>query len=154
MKKLLQSHIVSTGLAIFSMFFGAGNLIYPIMVGMTSGQHIGVGIVGFLITARLIYHLIGLIAMILYDGNYDAFSSAWVHYQEAFIIGICMMIIGPIIAIPRINHTFAYHDCAIYSGTIITTDYTTIILYFWIDFSRNNFSATYRQNKIVDLLVL
>jgi LIVCS family branched-chain amino acid:cation transporter len=48
-------HVISTGLAIFSMFFGAGNLMYPIIVGISSGQYMIAGLFGFLITAGRTY---------------------------------------------------------------------------------------------------
>src|SRR5574338_102063 len=35
-----------TGLAIFSMFFGAGNVIFPLIMGRDSGHMIWIGILG------------------------------------------------------------------------------------------------------------
>ena len=40
--------IIATGLAIFAMLFGAGNLMYPIKVGITSGKYNFFGISGFI----------------------------------------------------------------------------------------------------------
>ena len=50
MKSIWQSQIVVVGLAIFSMLFGAGNLIYPMNVGSQAGQFNTIAIIGFLIT--------------------------------------------------------------------------------------------------------
>ena len=64
--------IITIGLAIFSMYFGAGNLMFPIGVGVTSGSDWILGILGFITTAVML-PLVGLIAMVLFDGDYNAF---------------------------------------------------------------------------------
>ena len=38
------------GLAIFTMLFGAGNIIYPIRAGVLAGSKHSIGILGFLFT--------------------------------------------------------------------------------------------------------
>lgn len=38
MKSISSLRIFTIGLALFSMLFGAGNLMYPIKVGMDSGE--------------------------------------------------------------------------------------------------------------------
>ena len=107
MKKFFQSHIVTTGLAIFSMFFGAGNLMYPLEVGMESGSQIAWGLLGFLLTAACL-PVLGLFAMILFDGDYKAFFNRLGSTTGSIIVFLSLLIIGPLIAIPRIitlSHT-------------------------------------------------
>ena len=72
MKKIMQSRITIIGLAIFSMLFGAGNIIYPIKAGVLAGSKNYAGIFGFLLTGVCL-PIIGLIAMILFDGHYKQF---------------------------------------------------------------------------------
>ena len=48
MKKMVD--IIVVGFAIFSMFFGAGNLIFPPYIGMTSGSGWLVSYLGFIIS--------------------------------------------------------------------------------------------------------
>lgn len=151
MNKLLNSHVVSTGLAIFSMFFGAGNLIYPIMVGISSGDYTGIGLIGFSLTAILL-PLAGLIAMILFDGNYEAFFNRLGALPGATLIATCMMIIGPVIAIPRIvtlSHTMIAPFLPLKALQIISPLSSFI---FALIFLGVTYLATYRENKIVDLL--
>ena len=64
--------IISIGLAIFSMLFGAGNLIYPLQVGMECGDLTLYGITGFILTAVCL-PIAGLVCMLLFDGNYKSF---------------------------------------------------------------------------------
>lgn len=67
---LKQSFII--GLAMFSMFFGSGNLIFPLSVGKTVGDQYLVGALGFILTAVFVPFL-GIVAMIVYNGNYREF---------------------------------------------------------------------------------
>ncbi|MDP9801277.1 LIVCS family branched-chain amino acid:cation transporter [Arcanobacterium wilhelmae] len=46
--------LVVTGLALFAMFFGAGNLIIPAMIGVDGGSSAWVGAIGFLSTGVLL----------------------------------------------------------------------------------------------------
>lgn len=143
MKKILQSDIVSIGLAIFSMFFGAGNLIYPIKVGMNAGQYNCYAIAGFLLTAVLL-PLFGLIAMILFDGNYKAFLFRLGKIPGYLLLIACMLIIGPGIAIPRIITL---------SHTMMEPFLPSVSVFvFSLIFLGITFLCTFRENKIVDLL--
>jgi len=62
------------GLALFSMFFGGGNLIFPLYVGkLAQDQWISTAI-GFLLTG-VIMPFLGVIAMVLFEGDYNKFFS-------------------------------------------------------------------------------
>ncbi len=102
MKQITKSHIISAGLAIFSMLFGAGNLIYPLMVGQESGNLVFFGMFGFLLTA-VILPVAGLIGIILFDGDYQTFFKRLGEIPGELLLGACMLVIGPIVAIPRIT---------------------------------------------------
>lgn len=62
------------GLALFTMFFGSGNLIFPLAVGQAVEGAYPYGILGFLITGVLV-PFAGLLVMVLYDGLYTNFFS-------------------------------------------------------------------------------
>ena len=47
MKK--NKDIIIIGFALFSMFFGAGNLIFPPFIGMTSGSNWLISFLGFVL---------------------------------------------------------------------------------------------------------
>ncbi len=151
--KNTSSYIITVALAIFSMFFGAGNLLYPLKVGMHSGTHIFFGMLGFLITAVCL-PLAGLIAMILFDGNYDIFFGRLGTRVGNFIIFLCMMIIGPVIAIPRIvtlSHTMTAPFLPFAALQEITPQSSFIFALLFLGIT---YLATYRENRIVDLLGL
>ncbi len=145
MKKLFRSDIITTGLAIFSMFFGAGNLMFPIKVGLVAGNQTPWAMVGFILTTVLL-PLAGLIAIILFQGDYLEFFYRAGRIPGIILTFICTFIIGPLIAMPR----------------IVTISYTVIspfipfmsLAVFSIVFLFMTFLATYRESKIVKLLGL
>jgi LIVCS family branched-chain amino acid:cation transporter len=64
--------ILSTGLAMFSMFFGSGNLVFPLVVGKMSDGHFGLATLGILLTGVVVPFL-GILAMLLFNGNSNDF---------------------------------------------------------------------------------
>lgn len=101
MKILSKYQTLITGFAIFSMFFGAGNVIYPLTSGrFAQGQFLW-AIVGFLSTSVLISFL-GLLAMALFEGDYKSFFSR-IGRVPGFLVTIAIMgLVGPFGAMPRI----------------------------------------------------
>lgn len=61
-----KSNTLSTGLAMFSMFFGAGNVVFPLALGQESQNQTIFAVLGLLITAVGVPFM-GLIAMTLFD---------------------------------------------------------------------------------------
>lgn len=64
--------IMITGLALFAMFFGAGNMIFPLQLGVDAGQHVLPALLAFIITGVGVPFL-GLFAVSLYEGDYWRF---------------------------------------------------------------------------------
>jgi LIVCS family branched-chain amino acid:cation transporter len=151
MKNKPSLYIVTVGLAVFSMFFGAGNLIYPLMVGLESGCYTGIGMAGFLLTSTCL-PLMGLIAMILFDGNYELFFERLGKNVGRFMIFLCMLVIGPGLAIPRIvtlSHTMVAPFIPV-SFLQVINPFSSFV--FALIFLGITLLATYRENRIVALL--
>ncbi len=60
------------GFAIFAMFFGSGNLVFPLQIGQIAGSHWFIAFIGLLITGILLPFL-GLFVIKLHRGNIHAF---------------------------------------------------------------------------------
>jgi LIVCS family branched-chain amino acid:cation transporter len=96
-----QSKIaLTTGLALFAMFFGAGNLIFPLAIGAHSGTHLLAGWAGFMI-AGVGLPFLGLFAISLYGGNYWKFFNVLGKYLSFAVVTFIILIIGPLFASPR-----------------------------------------------------
>ncbi|AKK03652.1 branched-chain amino acid transport system II carrier protein [Corynebacterium epidermidicanis] len=62
------STVIAASLMLFSMFFGAGNLIFPPMLGVQAGHGYGPAIIGFLITGAAI-PVVAVIAVAITGNN-------------------------------------------------------------------------------------
>ena len=95
-----KASIWSTGLAMFAMFFGAGNIVFPLALGQLTQNQNFFGVSGLIITAVLV-PLIGLLSMLLYNGDYTAFFSR-IGKIPGFIVAVMILgLIGPFGGIPR-----------------------------------------------------
>jgi len=92
--------VVLVGLALFAMFFGAGNLIFPPYMGFLSGSVWAVALLGFLITG-IGMPLMGIIAAARAGGTVEHLAG---RLGPRFARGLSIVIIlaiGPLLAIPR-----------------------------------------------------
>lgn len=93
-------HSIVIGFALFAMFFGAGNLIFPPFLGKVAGSAFFASIIGFLITGVGL-PLAGVIACAKINGTYDKMANR-VGKKFAAITGVALiLVIGPLFAIPR-----------------------------------------------------
>ncbi|MGX2959862.1 branched-chain amino acid transport system II carrier protein [Peribacillus sp. JNUCC 23] len=99
--KVPFSFIVVIGLMLFALFFGAGNLIFPPMLGQSAGINIWSANAGFLITGVGL-PLLGVLAL-GFSGKDDLQSLASrVHPVFGIVFTtILYLAIGPLFAIPR-----------------------------------------------------
>ena len=89
-----------TGLMLFSMFFGAGNLIFPPLLGMEAGNQFLPAISGFILTGVLL-PFVAVIAVITSQGGMVEIGSR-VHPLFGLVFAIIIYLcIGPFYAIPR-----------------------------------------------------
>lgn len=138
-----SSRVLSTGLAMFSMFFGAGNVVFPLVVGQVAGDQTVYAMLGLLITAVGVPFL-GLLAILLFQGNYQKFFARSGKVPGFLLAAAIMLLIGPFGGLPR----------------CIALSYSTIKL-SWPIFSFGIFSflscaviflCTYKRNRMLNLL--
>lgn len=139
-----NSGVIVAGLALFSMFFGAGDLIWPLILGGHSGNQNFYAMAGLLITGVSL-PLLGLISMMLFQGNYRAFFGRIGRIPSLFLIFVVQLILGPVGSIPR----------------LMTLSYATLKPYFYEELTLLMFSIiagilvlgfAVRPQKIVDIL--
>ncbi|MGK5595193.1 MAG: branched-chain amino acid transport system II carrier protein [Parachlamydiaceae bacterium] len=100
MKKIFKSESLALGLAMFSMFFGAGNIIFPLAIGQFAGDKNVYAITGLILTAVMM-PIAGVIAMILFHGNYRQFFGRLGHRPGLFLALIIISLLGPLGSTPR-----------------------------------------------------
>lgn len=100
MKSIFKSQSLAIGLAMFSMFFGAGNIIFPLAVGQFAGDKNLLAISGLILTAAVM-PIAGVIAMILFDGNYRQFFGRLGKTPGFLLAFITIALLGPLGSTPR-----------------------------------------------------
>lgn len=99
MKTLNWKKRAILALTVFSMFFGAGNLIFPPYLALESGSSFLPALIGFYITA-IGFPILGLLAVGYSDGLEELGNK--VHPIFGFIFAMALYLsIGPLLAIPR-----------------------------------------------------
>lgn len=135
--------ILIIGFALFSMFFGAGNLIFPPFIGLTSGSSWLISFLGFVIAD------VGIILLsinaVLKAGS---FQNVVQRVGKRFGVGlevIMMLCLGPILVIPRTAATtFEMSIMPIFEG------FNPVV--FSIIFFLLTFILTVKPTKVMDII--
>lgn len=99
MKTLSKKEILFIGFMLFSMLFGAGNLIFPAFLGQAAGENMWKSIFGFIFSDATL-SILAFIA-IAKAGSFDTLAKR-VHPIFAFLFPMAIYLaIGPGLAIPR-----------------------------------------------------
>lgn len=139
-----KTSIWATGLAMFSMFFGAGNIVFPLALGQLVQNQLIPGILGLAVTAVLVPFL-GLFVILLYQGDYLNFFNRIGKIPGFFLVLMILCLIGPFGGIPRcLAFSFSTFKTLGLSWLNITTfsAISCAVIYLF----------TFRANKVLTLL--
>lgn len=128
----------------FSMFFGAGNVVFPLGLGLYARDHNIYAILGLLITAVGIPFL-GLISITLFNGDYKKFFERIGPITGFIVSAIILGLIGPFGAIPRCV-VLSYSTMKPYLPDLLTLPWFSLISCIII------FAFTIKRNNIIDVL--
>jgi LIVCS family branched-chain amino acid:cation transporter len=100
-QKLSFQQNLLIGSLLFGLFFGAGNLIFPVQMGQQAGSHAFTATIGFLITGVGL-PIVGIIASALSKSEslFDMARPVSSRYASIFTC-LLYLTIGPLFAIPR-----------------------------------------------------
>ncbi|WP_312061266.1 branched-chain amino acid transport system II carrier protein [Anaerotignum sp.] len=100
-KKNNMADVAVIGLALFAMFFGAGNLIFPPYLGINAGSEWFLGFICFFI-ADVGLALVAILAMIKTgDVSMNGITGKLGRVPSVIINSLIVLCIGPFLAIPR-----------------------------------------------------
>ena len=94
---------VAVGITLFSMFFGAGNLILPPMLALQAGTSTVPAMIGFLV-AGIGLPVLGIVAVALVGTARELANRVHPLFSSIFVAAIYLAI-GPCLAIPRTSST-------------------------------------------------
>ena len=98
-KTSLVRDIIVVGFALFSMFFGAGNVIFPPYLGLESGSQWVSGFATYFI-ADIGLAMLAMFAL-LRVGSSEAVVSRVGQIPAAVLMSAIILCVGPMVAIPR-----------------------------------------------------
>lgn len=92
--------VLTAGFAMFSMFFGSGNLVFPLLLGTKTLSNYSYAMAGVFITAVIVPFL-GLISMIAFEGNRERFFSSLGRWPGFILTLMMLALMGPFGVAPR-----------------------------------------------------
>ena len=141
-KKLLDTIII--GFALFAIFFGAGNLIFPPYLGVTAGENWGITTLAFLISDPLLSIIAVMVVAALGGSALNVGRRVHPLFASA-LAAICVLLIGPIFAVPRTGAST--HEIFVQSYFPEAPQWITSLVFFgivlWI---------TYKENSVMDAI--
>ena len=141
-KKLLDTIII--GFALFAIFFGAGNLIFPPYLGVTAGENWGITTLAFLISDPLLSIIAVMVVAALGGSALNVGRRIHPLFASA-LAAICVLLIGPIFAVPRTGAST--HEIFVQSYFPSAPQWITSLVFFgivlWI---------TYQENSVMDAI--
>jgi branched-chain amino acid:cation transporter, LIVCS family len=133
----------AVGMAIFAMFFGAGNIVFPLALGQFALDKTPLALVGLLISAVLMPFL-GLLTMFLYQGNVAHFFGRLGKIPGLILSFVTIALLGPLGCIPR-SITVAYSTFSVsYEGVPIVL--------FSIIFCVSIFIFVFNKGKLLSII--
>jgi branched-chain amino acid:cation transporter, LIVCS family len=131
-----------TGFALFSLFFGAGNLILPPTLGVKAGAEWGLVVLGFFITAVVI-PILAIFAHAKLQGTlYDFGKKVSPLFSSVF----CVLIYGIAIAIPSPRTASVTHEMTVQPFFDSAPIYTSIFYFVLV------FLFAVNRSKIISII--
>ena len=144
MQKLHGKNLLLVGFTLFSMFFGAGNLIFPPFLGATAGTSAWPAFAGFAMSA-IGLPVLGVIAVAKAGGLSTLAGRVHPRFAAVFTLLIYLSI-GPCLAIPRTASTsFEMFTPLIGGGAVKQAAYSAV-------FFAIAFLIALRPDKLTDRL--
>ena len=136
--------VIILGFALFAMFFGAGNLIFPPFLGVISGSNWLTGFAGFIL-ADVGLALLAIVSAAKCNGDVNRILSRSGKMLGIILGSAIMICLGPLLAIPRTAATtFEMGISPLFNG------FSPIL--FSIIFFAITFILTIKPSRVVDII--
>lgn len=122
-----RKELLITSFGLFSLFFGAGNLLLPPLLGYNAGKNWFLVSIGFMITAVVI-PILGILAHARLQGTLFDFGKK---VSKPFSFVFCILIYIIAVAIPSPRTAVATHEIAVFPA-FGTSPLLTNVIYFSI----------------------
>ncbi|RBQ32033.1 branched-chain amino acid transport system II carrier protein [Arcobacter sp. FW59] len=117
------------GFAIFSMYFGAGNIIFPPYLGLTSSSNWDLAFMSYFI-ADIGFATLTMFALLKAGGRVENLTHKIGTIAGIFLTSAIILCIGPLIALPRTGATTYEMLVVPFFGASFTNSLITSIVYY------------------------
>ncbi len=131
MRAFSRFQLIPLSFSIFAMFFGAGNVLFPLILGRNEGDQALIAILGLSLTA-VVMPIVGFIAMLLYKGDYSAFFGRIGRIPGFLIALLIISLLGPLGSAPRcivVAHS-TFKEIFPHCNLPIFSAFTCLLIYF------------------------
>jgi LIVCS family branched-chain amino acid:cation transporter len=139
-----KKDVIITGFALFAMLFGAGNLIFPPMVGFINGDEWTPAAIGFILTGAG-FPLLAIFTSAFAGKDLDSFAKRVSPIFSKFFNVALILAIGPLLALPRTGATAFEMIFSKDSGNYNMYKVIFIIVFFGI-----SLLFSLKSSKVVD----
>ncbi|AFU17615.1 Branched-chain amino acid transport system II carrier protein (plasmid) [Bacillus thuringiensis MC28] len=147
-QSLTLKETIPIGLMLFAIFFGAGNMIFPPLLGYSSGTNIWISISGFVVSS-IGLPLLAIAAISLFGGNVSTLASR-IHPACGVIIPLIIYLaIGPFFAIPRTGTVSYEMAVAPFLSNTLQNQWYILLLYTFLYFVITYYLSL-NPSKLVD----
>lgn len=118
--------------------------MFPPKLGIEMGQHTWLGFFGFFLSGVFL-PMLALLTIVAFEGDYQKFFGRLGSPLDKIFIFICMLIIGPLVVMPRIimlSYAMLKPFLPLFTSPLL----------FAVGFSTLAFLATYRPGKLLDIV--
>lgn len=147
-KKPTMQQIITVGFAMFAIYFGAGNLIFPPTLGFQAGAQWWIVLLGFAITGVGL-PILGVIAIAQAGGTVESLMRPFGRGFSVLIGAVVALCIGPLFCIPRTAATtYEMTVAPIFqtTGSTIAPAVTAVVFFAITAF------LTLRQSRVIDII--
>lgn len=139
MLKILKNHSTwTTAFAIFSMFFGAGNVVFPLLLGTIAKDKNFIANLGLLLSS-IGGPLLGLYAGILFKGDFKAFFLRIGKIPGYFCIIFTSLLLGPFAVMPRcLVVAYAALEGFLFGTSLALFCIIAALILFFLSVKKNN----------------
>lgn len=144
MKNYRSKDVFIIGFAIFAMFFGAGNLIFPPYLGLLSGKNWFLSFLCF-ISTDIGFSILALIIITKIGKGAKGITEKLGKHPSVLILSLNAICLGPLIAIPRTAATAFEFSVAPFfpefSQKVFSVIFFAVVIVFCL-----------KQSKVIDII--
>lgn len=135
--------LLAAGMAVFAMFFGAGNIVFPLALGQFALDKTPAALMGLLLTSVLM-PFAGLVAMYLCQGRTELFFNRIGRLPGLLLASLSIALLGPLGCAPRCI-TLAHSTVALSFPGLSLLPFSVVFCLFL-------FLAVFNKGKLLGLI--